>query len=223
MKLNEIEQNMWAEQFLPIIEKECSEAVSIFRSTKKLLYRGIVIGPDHNFENAKQIGKEAWLGSSPVGRKPLSRPKTRQKQQDIIDNWLKKNNFKALRSNSIFTTSLHADADFYGKPFVIFPINGFSFTHFEESADLFFDLVTFIEREIPRNYSTDDADRFLEKNIDKVMDKLKPQQSDFAKALLTTHEIAVHGNFYFFSSNYWLGQIRRALLSPDKKATQRLD
>ena len=94
------------------IEKECSQVVSVYRKAGMVLFRGSRDMP------------VAFVGRSWTKRKPRN---SLHKIQEIYDDILKKKGFKALRSNSIFTTADKHQTEEYGTAYIIFPKNGFSF------------------------------------------------------------------------------------------------
>jgi len=96
------------------IDENCSEFLGYAKQTKKLLYRGI---------KDKTAGN-IFLGYSRNNRHPKDTNSTIQK---LVDEYLTIGGFNALRSNSIFCIGDPNDTSVYGKPFLIFPINGFDY------------------------------------------------------------------------------------------------
>jgi hypothetical protein len=113
--------NMKADKFYSLIERDCSDALYAMKKTGKLLYRGI-----------KGHQLDIFHGKSRNYRQPLDSYENTQKN---IDFYLRNSGFTALRSNSIFCTSGHA-AGGYGTTYLIFPIDGFDFTWSEIIGDL---------------------------------------------------------------------------------------
>lgn len=174
MKINEVDDT---DEKLDSIFKECSNIVSIFKETNKLLLRG------SNYYTSFE------LYESPKDRETLSF--TMKKMQPVIDEFLKEKGFIARRSNSIFCTSSKADASSYGKTFIIFPTNGFDFTYFRQSDDLIIDMAPFyVPGLLPVN---------KEKIFDKL-ERLQPTSTNLERALQNRNEVLIHG--YFYTLNY---------------------
>lgn len=101
---------------------ECKQALSAMRSTKTLLYRGMS-GDSHQM-----------IGHPRTDRYPRDSSASMQKAFDYA---LSKMGFKALRSNSIFTTTSYSQASSYGNGvFIIIPKDGFKFTWSPKHGDL---------------------------------------------------------------------------------------
>lgn len=100
-------------KYFSLIEKQCSQFVSEMKKAKKPLFRGMNSDAD------------VLYGKPHVNRKPTDTNPTIQRK---IDDILKAAGFKALRANSIFTTSAVGQAEEYGTIYFIFPKNGYSFT-----------------------------------------------------------------------------------------------
>lgn len=115
--------NPKVDAFVQKIETECSEIVSVYRKSKEVLMRGVKGG----------TSMVAFQGRSWNDRRPLDSDKM---LQQIYDLYLKSKGFKALRSNSIFTTTNFYQAAGYGKVYFIFPKNGFSFHWCTERSDV---------------------------------------------------------------------------------------
>lgn len=105
------------------IARECSQVLPYYRKAKKVLFRGT-------------SGPEAFIGRSIENRRPKDSDRNLQKYYDMI---LRSQGFKALRSNSIFTTSSIKYARSYGDLYIIFPKNGFAFHWNKHIRDLVLD------------------------------------------------------------------------------------
>lgn len=116
------------------IIKDCSQVLPIYRKSMSVLLRGIT----------DKSNVDAYVGRSWENRKPTH---SKQIYQDLYDMVLKKNGFKSLRSNSIFTTGNFDHAAGYGKVYIIFPKNGFAFHWNKEIPDLVIDDPTLIFKE----------------------------------------------------------------------------
>jgi len=84
----------------------------------RVFYRGLKTWPD---------GMDpAFVGQSREDRQPKD---SDTDQTRLFDAALASSGFKALRSNSLFVSSSISVANDYGKPWVIFPLDGFDFTY----------------------------------------------------------------------------------------------
>lgn len=120
------------DNLIKTIAKECSQVLPYYRKAKEILLRGV----DSN--------TDAFVGRSWDQRRTKDSSK---KLQELYDMILKKNGFKALRSNSIFTTSDMHQAMEYGELYYIFPKNGFKYHWNKEIPDLVLDDPTQIFKE----------------------------------------------------------------------------
>lgn len=106
------------------IRSRCSNALDAYQHYGNCLYRGLsgksstpLVFKSHSIEN--RLARD----SDPVASK-------------LIDTYMKRMGFKALRSNSIFTTSIIGATKTYGDSYAIFPVNGFDFTFSESQRDI---------------------------------------------------------------------------------------
>ena len=109
------------------IAKECSQAIAEYRKTKLVLLRGMNDAPG------------VFVGRSWNNRSPKDSSDEAQKIYDAV---LSAKGFKALRSNSIFTTTDLGQASQYGETYYIFPKNGFAFHWNKHEPDLVLDDIT---------------------------------------------------------------------------------
>lgn len=153
-------------RYFRVIEKECSQALAVMKSTRRLLYRGTY----------KTAG-EVYVGKPFMNRTPTD---SSVEEQDRFDHKLALAGFKALRGNSIFTTSNPHQAIDYGNLQIIFPKNGFHFTWSSEHDDIVLDELdedidnTFLEElgnaletmeDCIQDYLNDLQDKYPDKNI----------------------------------------------------------
>src|ERR1035441_3846344 len=104
---------------LKFIDSHCSEFLSSMKKSKQILYHGFRTG-DISSVNGIFIGKP-W---------PKRMPKDSDlKLQQTLDFIMKYEGFSALRGNSIFCTSKQNKASDFGYVFLIFPLNGFSYSY----------------------------------------------------------------------------------------------
>ena len=185
MRINEIAPGERADvvknriaSFIKIVRTECSDAWEAYHRNYTLLYRGVASAVGTNMFHSMPRENRRTLTSNP-------------KLQTYIDNALAKTGFTALRSNSIFCTTEGVDAASYGKPFIIFPKNGFSFTWSPDVGDLFIELG---KREIsPGDLSNLSA-------VD-IVGEFNYKNTNFDAALKSGNEIMIHGEYYACSSD----------------------
>lgn len=101
----------WNKTIVP----NCSEILTVYNSTKKVLYRGSSRAPS-----------TAFVGRSLENREPKDSNKS---AQELFDTALTALGIKALRRNSIFATADFTRAERYGVPYIILPVNGFNFSY----------------------------------------------------------------------------------------------
>lgn len=109
-------------KYFAYIEANCGEYLKAVRETGKVLYRG-------QHESKSPI----FVGYPREDRRPKDSDGEAQK---LYDKYLTIMGFKALRSNSIFTSSSEKQAGDYGEIYAIFPKDGFSFTWSTKESDL---------------------------------------------------------------------------------------
>jgi hypothetical protein len=116
------------EEYLDLIEAECSNAIEAFKQANGFLLRGLML------EKGKYVpGKLYSTG-------PRSPKDTDILMQNMVDDVLKLAGFKALRGNSIFCSGDYEQAEGYGPPvYVIFPKDGFQITWSTRYKDFFVD------------------------------------------------------------------------------------
>lgn len=190
MKINEIDTDLQPgekRQFEPSntdasrswdkFVSDCSESIKAMQTANKLLYRGV-----RNKANMPEI----FVGSSRKDRKPLD---SGQKMQGVFDQVLADKGFIALRSNSIFCTSMYEFAVGYGPVYAIFPVNGFKFTWSSEVDDL-------TEFMYNRNIEfTHEMTSYMQTHPDFVRSY---KQDNLVSALYSENEIFINGQYYAF-------------------------
>lgn len=179
------------------IERDCSEflTVSRARENNRFLFRG--------FKSARP---DFFAGRAYNERKPRD---TVPKMQEAVDEWLSRNGFSALRSNSIFTTADPIVAKKYGNVYAVFPKNGFHYTWFQNAFDLYVARGTFFRHLADVSGTEPDGfdypkhlqagywkDEDIKAAMEKFMEWAEPTSSNLSKAMSTDHEIMVKGEFY---------------------------
>lgn len=112
------------DKLVKAIAKECSQVIPVYKKTKKVLLRGT------------NTDMRAFVGRSRNNRQTKD---SDIDVQAVFDAYLKSQGFKALRSNSIFTSTDFNQAGSYGDVYFIYPKNGFAFHWYEETDDLVLD------------------------------------------------------------------------------------
>lgn len=171
---------------------DCSESIAAMKQTNKILYRGIANPMNRAVLNT-------FIGRSRDKRETLDTPNEIQK---IFDDVLRANNFIALRSNSIFCTSMRDFATGYGLVYLIFPINGFKYTYspyIEDFTEFLADIHTGAQFK-----------KFLNKRPNFISESFK--QTDFETGLRSENEIMIHGQYYAFNASKYDKILRKAIL-----------
>lgn len=174
------------------IDEQCSDFVSVIRETHRFLYRGIKKAGDltifvgHPMDYRRPIGGYSDIAFS-----------------DFSSNLMKLAGFTATRQNSIFCNSKFYDTTYWGRPFVIFPLNGFHYgfstSYTSTTADqydypdlgsgLSFDIKT---KDIQSLMNPEYADRFAS------MNDLKHDE-DLAWAMEKEQDVWIRGKYLAIS------------------------
>lgn len=153
------------------IKTNCSEYLFELKSSvKNNLFRGMGL---------KNESPPIFLGQSRNDRRPKD---SDYSMQTVIDDRLQKLGYTALRRNSIFCTTNMNTASGYGNIYVIFPLNGFSFTWSENIEDLFYSV----------NLDSEQIAELNDKEFDNYFDF---NGVDFVDALNSGNEIMIHGKY----------------------------
>lgn len=117
---------------LPKLRKECSEALEAFKTSGKLLYRGV--RADDNGESPL-----AFLGMPRDDRRASD---TSQKVHELLTKMFTTSGLKANRANSIFCSANRSQATGYGDAvYIIIPKNGFDFSWSPKYRDFYSDFI----------------------------------------------------------------------------------
>jgi len=110
-------------KYFSFIEKNCSQYLAAVKEANgRLLFRG-----------QDDAAQPIFVAYPRLDREPKDSDPEAQK---LIDKYLSALGFKALRSNSLFTTSSENNASNYGTVYAIFPKNGFEYTWSTKHDDL---------------------------------------------------------------------------------------
>ena len=175
------------------IKIECSDAYRAYQNTKTALYRGVKVN-DGLFSGFFKLFKpkqdlNIYLGKPRENRKPLGSDSYMQRAFDEV---FQEKGFTALRSNSIFCTGSSGMAGDFGRTYIIFPKNGFSFTWSPSVKDLYVETrgTAITSREYKANPAV------LKQKVEEFVDSRKYSNTNFEEALLSRNEILVNGEFY---------------------------
>lgn len=143
------------EQFFDHIKDEFSQIIKIYKITSKedkFLFRGI--RTNNNEKILSLYIKE--------NRNPRDTPK---EIHNFFNKTMKSLGFYTNRSNSIFCTPSIQQAKFYGKPYIVFPKNGFKYVWGKEIKDLYSILVKVNHRELKKIYKQNKLSFFIGKQL----------------------------------------------------------
>lgn len=102
---------------IDIIKKDCSEILQAIFKSRRFLFRGFKSNSHNNMNYFKVLPRQ--------NRIPRD---TDVEIHQLINDYLKDNGFEARRDNSLFCISSERDTLLYGKPYIVFPKDGFKYT-----------------------------------------------------------------------------------------------
>jgi hypothetical protein len=167
------------------LRQHCKTSLNLFLSNGHVLYCGIRA---HGFNPSFEVMPLYFIGESPKSRVPKDSP---TKLQTLIDGMLLAQNFKAVRSNSIFCSPSPSTVVQYGKRHMIFPIDPFDFTYSDILNDLyedFHDSDILQARRSVENLGSEKASR-------RFVQEWQFEQDNYEAALNSGNEVYVHGKF----------------------------
>lgn len=138
-------------KYFSYIEKNCGEFLTAARAANKLLFRG-----------QSDSEHPVFVGYPRENRRPKD---SSAEAQQLFDQYLSALGFKALRSNSIFTSSDDIQAGNYGTVYAIFPKDGFSFTWSTKETDLVMHSISYVD---PKAISPSDVYEDLGEWVEKL-------------------------------------------------------
>jgi hypothetical protein len=200
MKVNEIAAGKKVDihtneegQLIELINTNCSEALASFKEARAFLYRGA------------QVKYDVFHGRPRENRRSLSMLNW---QQEVFDKAMDTYGFTALRSNSIFCSGNINQASSYGKTFMIFPINGFSFLWSSKIRDF-----------VLNAYEIGESCKLALKSRDvmgaiqnKVINIFDYSNENLVDAIYSNHEVLIHGEYYAFSHAKYYDLLKTVLL-----------
>ena len=200
-----IAESLSVNDLINAIQKECGEFIKN-SSPNRLLYRGMKLSKS----------EEVGFASPRTDRRPTDTSDIAHKKLDEL--FVKYFKFP-YRSSGLFASPDINFAKFYGKPFVIFPTDGYTLLSSSQVVDLYTEIATtfqgaaiFREKESSRFLSTEDAKlysrmiddphAFRESEVDKINEKIfiamKYKTSQDMYALDRYSEMMVQCKKYYF-------------------------
>lgn len=167
-----------------LIKPNCKEALRYCYRSGDLMFRG--------FNGTQPIIR----GRSFENRRPLSSDPVMTQE---FDKRLAALGFKALRKNSIFVTSNSIMASDFGKPYIIFPIDGFDYTYCVGHNDL---NLGGHDMMITPNYDWLDTE-----DLRAFKDEFQPYNTHLEVALKKGYEIYIHGQYYALRHDLYIEHI----------------
>lgn len=122
-----------------MIQRDCKQALTGCQKANGFLYRGIRKKYNTATSDYESNAPDIFVGKP---REDRSAKDSKATIQIEFDKMLTQSGFKALRSNSIFCSGNYQQAEGYGKAYVIFPKDGFSFMWSPIYHDLYSDLLS---------------------------------------------------------------------------------
>lgn len=176
------------DELMEMVRRDCSQMLNYMAGTGMALYRGVTRDYHDVFE------AEITSNKNPI------HPDAPPELTDAVNDWLTKYNFRANRSNCLYVTSYIDQAEMYGTPYIILPHDGFSYTWFANSGDLYNDLVAWLPKGSPKEAVQD----FIENSLDDFMISLKPLNGDLTQAMAMGNEIMIaNAKFYAFCADVY--------------------
>lgn len=115
--------------------KQCSEILSVYKKSRKLLYRGVKENNRAFFAKIRPDRVPGWLARD---------------DHDLINKVIVQMGGTAHRGNSIFCSTRKNFAEAWGTKFIVFPTNGWSVTYSNETKGLYmYDHLTHASKWMP--------------------------------------------------------------------------
>lgn len=163
------------EKYREIINRDCSDAVSVMRATQKPLYRGFASYPSPAFIGQPRLNRQTYTKNSIV-----------EYFNDQCDSY----GFKANRSNSVSCTTSQSVANTFGDLFYLFPVNGFNFlwsTKIDDFGSFFGEQYLKSPEDVNHAYNIDEDESWIT--------TFGYTNENFAAALQSKHEISIAGKY----------------------------
>jgi len=188
MKIFEVIDPLNFNSIKEFIEINCSDILKFYKETGNMLYRGI--------KNNKP-----YLINNPVKyRTPVDTPVN---IQYIVDVKLEAAGFTALRSNSIFCFGNSYNPKFYGRVYMVFPFNGFSYTWSLKIKDLYDDYASV---SMFSGKAIKDMENMSPKEVVDIFDFVS---TNLKTACNTPNEILIHGKCLLVNAELYENKINK--------------
>jgi hypothetical protein len=190
MRLNEIFSEDDINDILPILKKSCNEYILSARQSGRFLYRGI------------DTERPIMLIDPPPNRMPQGQSLT---EQAMLDRILKMTGFTALRSNSRSCTTNPSDALEFGNLYLIFPMDGFSYTWSSRIADVGSNRL--LAKRLhdwcpPKNSFSKSGSTPTQDEAERFIEEFEFHKDNLPRAMDIGNEIIVKGRYYAISRYY---------------------
>ena len=173
---------------------QCSQFVSDMKKAQMFLYRGV----DYSITPSP-----IFMANSPENRLPKGQT---FHEQRILDLLLSLSGYEAVRSNSASCSSTLAEISRFGRPYIIFPINGFDFTWSKLISDVGSNEI------LSRSLDIWDAshaakirankEKVAEWGAEEFVNKWEFQNENMVAALESGNEISINGKYFAISRYY---------------------
>jgi hypothetical protein len=180
-----VQDNVNLSQVMRKLQANCGQFLRDAKYAGRLLFRGKA--------GSRSLNTPSFVGDSIPDRRPTDLNKV---IHDNLNRVMLGMGYTATRGNSIMCTSDLEMAREYGSPYLIFPLNGFSFTWSTKTKDLYTDY--FMNRT-----TWEDSIKYFDSEEDFIKNELKLKQTDFISALKSGHEIYIKGRYYALSLYYY--------------------
>lgn len=200
------------------LQNKCNTYIQSCKETNNFLYRGF---RELNESNKNQY---VFVGKSHDDRLQIfseynNKKSYEQISQLICDINLKLMGFTALRSNSTFCNSNSIEVSIWGEPYVMFPVNGFTFSYSTVHtgvpaayyhSDVFVESYRTLEKEIKKvTFDLDNLPKTITNNPDilanarEFVKENKLVHNDLNKAIKWCKDVWIRGTYIAIEFNWF--------------------
>lgn len=181
-------------EIIKFLKKNCSEILAINKQTRKFLYRGM----------SEYKRSDAFIEVPRNNREPLGLSPS---DHLMLIKAFRLVGFKAIRNETISVSSNFNIIEDFGKPFVIFPLNGFSYTWSERFDDIggFSDVIDDELRGL-------NISNLTKETANLIVDKLGFTDKDITEAMESGHEIAITGPFVALRYKAYVNKLSKSIM-----------
>lgn len=167
------------DQWMYAVAKDCKPAITAAGGPLEYgLYRGM------------PVDQPALHKQVRTSRKPKD---TEEKMHKVMDHWFYENYGIRYRTNAIAGTGDPSSAEYYGTPYLTFPVGQFSFIWSPDLIDIGAD----VDGRMPADSFEYSMGEYVEQ-IEAVLNKARFFHNEkFHQALESGHEIMIHTNEYY--------------------------